>query len=256
MRVVDVIRSARKHYVPDFMPVDGFEGVMCHRLVAAQPVHGFREYLVLRDEGRGAVWFCVKEPSFDPEAVSTFLEFIAANRDLPFDGETHHKVVLPHPVGRFSHALVCHPGLDSHGATYPALKGRVGKAFPIFKCEIGDDDTEVLVDARIHGRDSIASADWARGPHPVIDLRFEIVRATPSNSRWPNGRQSGRRSRTFKVWPHPELARLLECLADATPESVLEVRSFRGDIRRLTPADLTPSTAADLDAFLRGEPPV
>ncbi len=42
----------------------------------------------------------------------------------------------------------------------------------------------------------------------------------------------------------------LDSLAEATPDSWLEVRSFRQDIRRVTPAEITATTADILEKFL------
>src|SRR5262249_30531271 len=109
---------------------------------------------------------------------------------------------------------------------------------PIYDCEIGDADLEVLVDARINGHGSLPYADWNRPPHPVVDLRFDI-------------RSAGREhNSSFKVFELKHLHHFLGRLAEATPDSWLEVRSFRQDIRRVTPADITATTADVLEQFL------
>jgi hypothetical protein len=43
---------------------------------------------------------------------------------------------------------------------------------------------------------------------------------------------------------------LLGRLAEAAPDSALEARSFRQNIRRVTPGDITANTADDLKQFL------
>jgi hypothetical protein len=74
------------------------------------------------------------------------------------------------------------------------------------------------VDARIR---TLRWSDWSRPPVPVADLRFDI-----------KSTRSGRNS-VFKVYDLEYLRKILDILAAATPDSWLEVRSFRGDIRRV-----------------------
>ncbi|WP_330456242.1 WGR domain-containing protein [Streptomyces sp. NBC_00820] len=237
--VLDVVRaSAGPHAAPPrFLPVDGFDQV--HSRVHA-PGHprGFHEYYVLRDRGRGAVRFTVRAGSHETGAIRGFLEFLCSRRDLAFDGRSHHKVRLPGPVGPFSHALFCSPALGRADAAHPAIAGRVATAFPVHDCEIGDDDPEVLVDARIHGHGALSYSDWGRPPQPVVDLRFDVE---PSFYR---------RTRTFKVFRPDDLEKLMDLLPGATPVSWLEIRSFRGEIRRFEPA--TSPAFADVWPFLLG----
>ncbi|MDX2642566.1 WGR domain-containing protein [Streptomyces sp. PA03-1a] len=242
-KVLDVLRAgARPHARPhapalEYLPVEGFEQVYRHVLAPGRPA-GFHEYVVLRDDGRSAVRFAVRSDRSDAAAVSAFLDFVRTRRDLPFDGRSHHKVPLPEPVGAFSHALLCAPALGRGCVAYPAIADRVAAAFPVFDCEIGDADPEVLVDARIHGHGSLPYADWARRPQPVVDLRFDVQ---PSHYR---------RTRTFKVFGAADLEALLAALPGADPGSWLEVRSFRGEIRRFTPAEVP--SLAEVTAFLHG----
>ncbi|MFD9129768.1 hypothetical protein [Kitasatospora sp. NPDC059571] len=205
----------------DFLPVDGVDEVYT-RVVSPGHPRSWHEYLVLSDAGMRAVRFAVQAGAHASAAVSVFLRFLGANRGLAFDGRSHHKVLLPEPVAGFGHALLCAPPLGPYG-NHPVLRGRVATAFPIHDCEIGDADTEVLVDARIHGHGSLPSTDWAREPRAVVDLRFDV---RPS---W------YRPSRSFKVFGRSDLDRLLGQLADAEPDSRLEVRSFRGEVLLLTP---------------------
>lgn len=228
---------------PEYRPVDGFTDVVCHaRLFAKSPGVGFYHYLVLRDSGRSALAFNVRETSHDPEAVRAFLELVVTVRDLPFDGRSHHKLALPRPAGAFSHALLCSPALGQAAAAHRAIADRVASAFPIYDCEIGDADPEVLVDARISGRGALNYADWARAPQPVVDLRFDV--------------RARRRDRdlAFKVYQRTHLDGLLRSLVDADADSWLEIRSFRGDVRRLTPGELTATTGEDVGRFLLGAP--
>ncbi|MFJ3337997.1 hypothetical protein [Streptomyces sp. NPDC086766] len=96
-------------------------------------------------------------------------------------------------------------------------------AFPIFDCEIGDEDAEVLVDARIRGHAALPHSDWRRAPHPVVDLRFDVQPSFYSPTR------------TFKVFRSADLEVLMKALPQASPQSWMEVRSFRGDVKRLEP---------------------
>jgi predicted DNA-binding WGR domain protein len=222
---------------PEFLPVDGFADVVCQANVYPTSTNGFYQYLVLRDGGRAAINFNVRQVSHDPVAVAAFLDAVTADRDLAFDGLSHHKVKLPKPAGAFSHALFCSPALGHPMVAYPAIAARVALAVPIHDCEIGDADSEVLVDARLTGRDGLGYADWNRPPKPVIDLRYAYPRRT---------------ERTFKVYSRRDLARLLRDLSTGTPDTWLEVRSFHGEVKRLTPTEVTATTAADIDAFLLG----
>lgn len=202
-------------------------------IFAASPGRGFYQYLVLGDAGRSAIKFNVHETAHDQTAVAAFLDFLMTVRDLPFDGRSHAKLPLPKPAGPFIHALLCSPALAQMAEAYPAISPRVAGAFPIYDCEIGDDEPEVLVDARINGRGSLNHAEWARSPRPVVDLRFEV--------------QARRlmREKTFKVYDQKQLDRLLSELSGAAADSFVELRSYRGDVLRLTPADIdAPERAA------------
>lgn len=237
--VLDVIKaSTRSHApVPEYLPIDGFDETY-HRSHAPDHPMGFHEYFVLRDQGRSAVRFTVRGQCHDPAAVSSFLALLSAQRDLPFDGRSHHKVPLSKPVGPFSHALFCSPALGQACIAYPAIAARVATAFPIFDCEIGDADSEVLVDARIRGHGALPYSDWGRQPEPVVDLRFDVQ---PS---------SYRRTQTFKVFRSADLKMLMDVLPAAAAQSWLEARSFRGETRRFTPETATPF--AEASSFLHG----
>lgn len=52
------------------------------------------------------------------------------------------------------------------------------------------------------------------------------------------------REKKFKVYSRKALDELLGPLPDAAPDSYLDLRSFRGDVKRLTPTD------TDLGHFL------
>ncbi|MGF1430547.1 WGR domain-containing protein [Kitasatospora sp. LaBMicrA B282] len=237
--VLDVLRAAASPHLPppEYLPVEGHQEVYRHDQAPGHP-RGFHEYLVLSDQGRRAVRFAVQAACFDPAAVAAFLDFLGAHREPAFDGRSHHKLPLPAPVGPFGHALLCSPGLARSHRAYPAIAARVATAFPVFDCEIGDADSEVLVDARIHGRGSLPYTDWSRRPQPVLDLRYDL---RPSRYR---------RTATFKVFGPAVLADLLAELPGADPQSWLEVRSFRGEVRRLVPgASASPD---EVNAFLLG----
>ncbi|GAA4839524.1 WGR domain-containing protein [Kitasatospora terrestris] len=227
--VLDVLtRAAGPHApAPEYLPVDGFEQVYRRTHAPDHPL-GFHEYCLLRENGRSAVRFAVRASTHRAETVVPFLAFLDSRRDLAFDGSSHHKVRLPDPVGPFGHALFCSPALGRAYAAYPAVAARVATAFPIFDCEIGDQDREVLVDARIHGHGALPYSDWAREPHPVVDLRFDVQ---PSFYR---------RTPTFKVFGPVDLERLIDALSQASPQSWLETRSFRGEIMRFTPGAAPP----------------
>ncbi|MFJ9447383.1 WGR domain-containing protein [Kitasatospora sp. NPDC101235] len=237
--VLDVIRAGSRPHAPapDYLPVDGFDETY-HRSHAPDHPRGFHEYFVLRDQGRSAVRFTVRGHCHDPAVVSSFLAFLGDRRDLPFGGRSHHKMPLSKPVGPFSHALFCPPALGQACIAYPAIAARVATAFPIFDCEIGDADPEVLVDARIHGHGALPHSDWSRQPQPVVDLRFDVQ---PSNYR---------RTQTFKVFRPADLKALLDVLPTAAAQSWLEARSFRGETRRFTPE--TAISFAEIPSFLHG----
>jgi hypothetical protein len=221
-------RETKPWFTPEpYQPVVGLADVVCQATTA------FIRYLVLRDGGRSAIAVTITAASHDPATAADFLRAVAADRDLPFDGRSHHKVALPHPVGTFSHALFCSPAL---GGAAPALPGKVGSAFPIHDCEIGDADTEVLVDARTSGRLGFNHADWSRTPQPVVDLRFQV----PPRYK----------EKTFKVYTRKDLGKLLDALPDAAPDSWVELRSYRGDTLHLTLDTLTATTSDDVDRFL------
>jgi hypothetical protein len=229
-----------------YLPVDGWDEVYLHPFEGGP---GFREYILLRDQGRSAVRFTVKDGGARPDDLAAFLDFLDTRRDLAFNGRSHHKIALPAPVGRFTHALLCSPALG-----LSEVPGRIATAFPIFDCEIGDTDTEVLVDARIKGRDSLPHSAWNRNPYPVIDLRFDLrpdKAETFTQPKRPHLREVGK----FKVYSRRSLESLVRMLGEATTNSYLDIRSFRGDIKTLRPRDLTPETAAEIDSFLFGSVP-
>ncbi|MGG8407896.1 WGR domain-containing protein [Streptomyces sp. 12297] len=236
--VLDVIRagSGAAGPVPEYLPVDGLDEVYCR--THSGHVMGFHEYVILREQGRSAVRFVVRGKSHEAGEASAFLDFVCARRDLAFDGRSHHKVPMPRPVRGFTHALFCAPSLGQAYRAYPAVASRVATVFPMFDCEIGDADPEVLVDARIHGHGALSYSDWSRDPQPVVDLRFDME---PSDYG---------RAKTFKVYRPTDFERLMAVLPDATPQSWLEARSFRGEIRRFTP-DSAPSVAEGT-SFLLG----
>ncbi|MGC5017101.1 hypothetical protein [Micromonospora sp. DT47] len=93
-----------------------------------------------------------------------------------------------------------------------------------------------MVDARIHGHDSLKHADWARSPQPALDARFDIS-SRPSE-------------RNFKVYTLGDLPGLLNDLRSAAPDSWLEIRCFRGDVKRLGPAEVSSSTPHEVEQFL------
>ncbi|MFI6360995.1 WGR domain-containing protein [Streptomyces sp. NPDC050743] len=235
--VLDVITRAAGPYAPaaHYLPVDSFDQVYRRAHTPDHPM-GFFEYYVLRDHGRSAVRFTVGAGSHQDGIVAAFLELLCSERDLAFDGRSHHKVPLPSLVGPFDHALFCSPALGRACAAHPAAADRVATAFPVFNCEIADEDLEVLVDARIHGRTALPYSDWGRAPQPVVDLRFDIQ---PSPYR---------RTQAFKVYRSADLQKLMDVLPKASPQSWLEVRSFRGGTMRLEPD--TTMSFADVLSFL------
>jgi hypothetical protein len=225
VRVLDVVKASAKHYEhPGFDPVAGFAETYRCELTPGHPL-SHHSYYVLRDGGRSAISFNVRADAHDSGAVAAFLEFVTAHRDLPFDGASHHKTALPSPVGRFGHVLFCAPALGRSHVAYPEIAERVASVFPVFDCEVGNADTEVLVDARMRGHGSLPYTRWDREPQPVMDVRFDI---TPSRFR--------RAVRKFLVYRPSDLERLLGALSGADEgSSWLEVRDFRGEVRRFTP---------------------
>ncbi|MFD7988144.1 WGR domain-containing protein [Kitasatospora indigofera] len=236
--VLDVItRAVGPHApVPRYLLVDGFDQVYRRAHTPDHPM-GFFEYYVLREQGRSAVRFTVRAGSHQDTVVAGFLEFLCTRRDLAFAGQSHHKVTLPSPVGSFDHVLFCSPSLGRACAAYPGVAARVATAFPVFNCEIGDEDPEVLVDGRIHGHAALPYSDWGRSPYPVVDMRFDIQLT------------HYRPSPKFKVYRSADLQKLMEVLPTASPQSWLEVRSFRGETTRLQP-DTTLSFADLLSSLI------
>lgn len=167
--------------------------------------------------------------------VAGFLDFLCSRRDLAFDGRSHHKVALPSPVGSFDPALFCSPALGWACAAHPGA-ARVTTAFPVFNREIEDGDPEVLVDARVHGHASLPYSDCGRSPYPAVDMRFDIQ---PSFYR---------PSPKFKVFRPADVQKLMDVVSTASPQSWLEVRSFRGETTRLRPD--TTMSFADVFPFL------
>ena len=188
------------------------------------------------DTGRTAINFNVSQESHDPAKIAAFLAVVTENREMPFDGVSYHKVPLSQPIGQFTHALYCSPALGRPMQAYPSIAARVAIAAPIYDCEIGDADTEVMVDARIHGHGSLKRADWSRSPQPAFDARFD------SSSR--------PRARTFKVYTLGDLPALLNALRSAGPGNWLEIRCFHGEVKRLDQGDVTSSTAHEVEEFL------
>lgn len=235
--VLDVITKAAGPHapVPRYLPVEDFELVYRRAHTPDHPM-GFFEYYVLREQGRSAVRFAVRAGSHQDTLVTGFLDFLCSRRDLGFDGRSHHKVPLPSPVGSFDHALFCSPALGRACTAYPAAAARVATAFPVFDCEIGDEDPEVLVDARIHGHAALPYSDWGRSPYPAVDMRFDIQ---PSHYR---------PAPKFKVYRPADVQKLMDVLPTASPQSWLEVRSFRGETARLEPD--TTMSFADVSSFL------
>jgi hypothetical protein len=68
-------------------------------------------------------------------------------------------------------------------------------------------------------------------------------------------RRRHERDRTFKVYQPSRLHQLLRSLGDATPDSWLEIRSFRGNVTRVTTTDLAATTTEDLNSFILGTRP-
>jgi hypothetical protein len=222
-QILDVIKAGVRHSShPGFTRVPGFEETYHCELTPGHPL-SHHNYYLLRDQGRSAITFNVRADTYDAEAVAAFLAFVTAHRELPFDGSSHHKMPLPKPIRSFSHVLFCSPALGQSHIAYPTIAGRVASAFPIFDCEIGDTDTEVLVDGRIHGHGSLPYTRWDREPQPVVDLRFDVqpsfYRPTPK----------------FLVFQPPDLESLLRALPAANPDSWLEIRTFRGEVVHYSP---------------------
>ena len=73
-----------------------------------------------------------------------------------------------------------------------------------------------------HG--SLCYTRWDREPQPVVDLRFDI---TPGLAGWT--------ARRFLVFGPTDVERFLGQLSVADEGSWLEVRKYRGEIKRFTP---------------------
>ena len=84
--------------------------------------------------------------------------------------------------------------------------------------------------------------DWDREPRPVIDLRFDVHPTRFGVER------------AFKVYGPADLERLLQVLSGAASDSWVEIRSYSGDIMRLSPLMVTTAAAAltDVASFVNG----
>ncbi|MFC7219509.1 WGR domain-containing protein [Streptomyces polyrhachis] len=232
-------------YWGGYEPVGGHAGtyVKFHNLQGGPGP--FYDYLVLSEDERRGLGFVVKKPGHDPAATAAFLDFVRPRLELAFDGRSHRKVPLPSPIGQFDHVLFCAPSLN-----HDRYGGRLGKALPILDCEIADEDTEVLVAARLQGRDAMPSTTWDREPFPVIDLTFDL--RDPNGFAELGGRQDVREKK-YRVYPRTMVERGLRLLTQAQPGSWLRIRNYRREVLTLTPADLTHATPAQVDRFLRGD---
>jgi hypothetical protein len=246
--LLDVMRAheekrregAWAYYWQGYEPVDGHDGVFAKFHDFAAGPGPFYDYVVLSEDERRGLHFIVKKPGHDPGTVAAFLDVVRPRLELAFDGRSHHKVPLPSPVGQFDHVLFCAPSL--RGNRYD---GRMGEAFPILDCEIGDEDTETLVEARLQGRGAMPSTTWDRDPFPVIDLTFDLSSASGFGEL---GGTRAVREKTFKVYPRAMLDRAVRLLSQAEPGSRLSIRNYRLDVLTLTPAD----SPAGIDRFLLG----
>jgi predicted DNA-binding WGR domain protein len=242
----DVMLEEKKHlYSRDYagVPVEGRERVFVTFLNNLNmPEESLHEYLVLSADERRGVEFIVKNRGHDPAHVSAFLDFVCPRVDLAFDGRSHHKIALPSAVGQFGHVLFCAPSL-----CHIAYMGRLGMVFPIFDCEIGDEDSESFVDVRINSRDSIPFTTWDRVPFPVIDMKFDLH---SENGFKELGGRTPFREKRFKVYPRENLEQTLRMLSVATAGSRLEIRNYRCDVLTITAANLTRRTPAAVDRFL------
>ncbi|WP_433475832.1 hypothetical protein ACQPZP_01630 [Spirillospora sp. CA-142024] len=237
VRLLDMVGNGDK-----YEPVADHPGVVVRfHDFKAGPGPFYEYYIVGEDEGRG-LSLVVKKPGHDEAMVSAFLDFVRPRVGLAFDGRSHHKVPLPAPIGPFDHVLLCGPSLTA--VNYGA---RLGRVFPIRDCEIGDEDTETFVEARIQGRNSMPCTTWDREPFPVIDLKFDLRRADGFEEI---GGRTSVREKTFKVYPRAMVERGLRLTVEADPGSVLEIRNHRRDVLTVTPEQ--PRTLDEADRFLLG----
>ncbi|MGP4026485.1 hypothetical protein [Actinomadura sp. 3N407] len=228
-------------------PLAGRTGVYVkHFLHRTLPQMSRWSHLVLTDDERRGLTFNVKDGGYDPDLVSAFLDFLEPHRERAFDGGSHHKVPLDAPIGPFTHALLCSPRLSRN-----VHDGRTAWVFPVHDCEIGDDDTETFVEARIEGRGSLPQSDWDRDPCPVTDLRFDLQSADGPFEGM--GTRTTLGQRKFKTGTLGLVESLLSRLAVSTPKSRIEVRSYRGEVLTLARADLTPGTLDDVSRFVHGD---
>ena len=242
----DVMLEEKKHlYSRDYtgVPVEGRERVfVAFHNYLLKPEESLYDYLVLSADERRGVHFIVKNRGHDLAHVSALLDFVCPRVDLAFDGRSHHKIALPSAVGQFGHVLFCAPSL-----CHNEYMGRLSRVFPIFDCEIGDQDTEVFVDARINSRGAMPSNTWDREPFPVIDMKFDLH--SESGFKELGGR-TPLREKTFKVHSRERLEQVLRMLSVATAGSRLEIRNYRYDVLTIIPANLTAETPAAVDRFL------
>jgi len=213
---------------------------------------GFEEYVLLGPTETTGLWFVVKAASWDEELVRRFLRQLEARHAEVFAVEVAWKLRLDEPVGALDHALILAPVVAR-----VAMKGlastQLFQGLPIYDCEFRGDESIAEAEARTKGRGCIPTSTWNRAPHPVLDMRVQSS-ATKAKSK-------------LLIYPPDQIAPFVRRVASLSPGSFLEVRSYRGELCRVTRGealevvsgkDGTPrrlsieEVVAHLEAFVRG----
>lgn len=229
----------RRH---DFQPVAGRSHVHTTQNVSVA------QWLVTSDDRRrgillrALVWqSAMKEGERHAVAEALTAELVRRRAELLADETTPlRKLVLPSPVGRFTHLVVVSPEVASvtvsRDVSYenPAIARSVFVAFPAFDCEATGSETVSVALARIEGRGAIRTNAWDRAPHPVMDLA--IVKKAGDAPR-------------FLVHPPSEIQKLFSAAAlQKLAGAELHARNHAGEVRVLARGEAPPAIA-DLRRF-------
>ena len=203
---------------------------------------GFEEFILVGPDPNYAVWFVVKEASYDPKHVHAFMRFLESHHERVFAVEVAWKTKLDEPIGPFGHALVVAP-VAAQIYTKGLTMTQQFRALPIYDCEFRGDESITEADARTNGRGCIPHSRWDRAPHPVFDVRLQEPKK--------------RKKKHFLIFPPEKAPRLVARLSKLRENSTMDVRNFRGDVARVTYRDgglrLQPDIESDEAATLAAD---
>ena len=166
--VVEMLRAERDaldEIIYDFQPVPKRQNVFAMANVSVA------EWLLTSDDRTQAirltavVWGSPLDAAERARIADAILDALEPHRRAVLDDRTTPLRVLPlkKPIGRFEQLVVLSPAAANEGEAFH-------RVFPAFRCEVMGNETVALADARCSGRGCIPYANWARAPHPVVDL--------------------------------------------------------------------------------------